>query len=146
MTSFETYFQGTFFQDKPGKMCLFINLRVIIKEAHIFTELLYMALIERKISFKGVIVVIVIADFRQLSERGGSTIPFFDSDVDYHGRFGVDGGGRDLTDFVLVDTVLYPEMVLQRSLMLEGLVAAETLEPGPRPGVNHLVVALGIAQ
>ena len=106
-----------------------------------------MALIERKISFQGVIVVIVIADFRQLSERGGSTIPLFDSDVDYHGRFGIDGGrGRHLTDFVLVDTVLYPEMVLQRSLMLEGLVAAETLEPGTRAGVNHLVVALGIAQ
>ena len=104
-----------------------------------------MALIERKISFQGVIVI-VVADFRQLSERGGSTIPLFDSDVDYHGRFGIDGGGRHLTDFVLVDTVLYPEMVLQRSLMLEGLVAAETLEPGTRAGVNHLVVALGIAQ
>ena len=105
-----------------------------------------MALIERKILFEGVIVVIVIADFRQLSERGGSTIPLFDSDVYYHGRFSVDAGGRHLTEFVLVDTVLYPEMVLQRSLMLEGLVAAETLEPGPRAGVNHLVVALGIAQ
>ena len=85
-----------------------------------------MALIERKILFEGVIVVIVVADFRQLSERGGSTIPLFDSNVDYHGRFGVDGGGRHLTEFVLVDTVLYPEMVLQRSLMLESCRSGNT--------------------